>query len=350
MSKLRYAQVAYMPYAPIKEEFRIGNYEVWSYYKEVKIRVLEETTIKYLDLLFGRYYERKYSAKRGGYDCKIKDIFIITPLGFNLGQDVYSNNQINDIRAIVHSITFSAICELSYSSSSSDAFIFYLQNFTVGKDGIGIQDKYYSKLDMVKFIKPYNIPATIIKFTKTPLCDALGKALTFKERIQIKRLFRSIELFYHTATYGDMITNEHRILFLVMCFEDILGFENKIEFVKKIEMILYNYNPSLETRLINYKNIEKPVEKSKTSWWAFDLYNLRSQIIHIEEINWEVKKYGDVWARIKFGGFLLRKIVKTILKNESIWESTLPDIILESQRLDERLEEIVEDFRMLTGI
>jgi hypothetical protein len=100
----------------------------------------------------------------------------------------------------------------------------------------------------------------------------------------------------------------------------------------------------METRTIKIKNKDKNLTLSKTSWWAFDLYNLRTDIVHGNEINWDIQKYGNIWTRIQFGGILLRKLIKKILSQESLWQSDYFDSTIEAYNLDETLEKKVTEF------
>lgn len=343
-----FSQVAYMPYAPIEDSFRIGNYEIWPYYRESSKRIKNKDAIQHLNRHFGRYFERKYNEKEGGYDEPLTGIIIISPTNFELGIGKFSEEQIEEIRTISHIITFCAINECNFVSSSADAFILYIQNFQVGSDGIAFWDKYFTNLDMVKFMKPYYIDTHLLKFKKTNLCDALGKALQFKDRRQIKRIFRTLKLFYHTATHGEMVMDEHKLLSLVMCFETLLNFKNKKEFAKKIGN-LPNPEPKMETRLIKIDNKDTRT-RSQTGWWVFDLYNLRTDIVHGNEINWDTQKYGNIWTRIQFGGILLRKLIKKILSQESLWQSDYVDSVVEAISLDEKLKNITTEFIKKYGI
>ncbi len=352
MSGRNFSQVAYMPYAPIKEAFRIGDYEIWPYFRESSKRIKNKDVIQHLNRHFGRYFEREYDEEKGGYDKPLEEIVIISPAKFELGISKFSEEQIKEIRTVSHAIAFCAINECAFVSSSTDAFIVHIQNFQVGSDGIALWNKHFTKLDMVKFMKPYYLDTSLLKFKRTHLCDALGNALQFKDKKEIESIFRALELFYHTATHGEMVTDEHRLLSSVMCFEVLLNFENKIEFVKKIENLLNNAEPKMETRTVEIKNKDTMVIKSKTSWWAFDLYNLRSDVVHGNKINWDIQKYGNIWTRIQFGGILLRKLIKKILSQESLWQPDPIDSIIEAgtSALDETLENMVAEFIKKYGI
>lgn len=344
MTERNFSQVAYMPYAPIKESFQIGNYEIWPYYKESNKRIGNEKVLQHLNRLFGRYFERKFDREKGGYDKLLEEVIIISPVNFELGIDKFSEEQIEEIRTASHIIAFCAIKECAFVSSSADAFVLHVYEFQVGSDGVRLRDKYFSQLEMVKFMKPYYLDFPLLKFDKTDLCEALGKALQFKDKSQMKRIFRTLELFYHTAAHSEMMTDEHRLLSLLMCFEVLLNFNGKIEFAKKMEILLDNFYPKMETRVVKIKNRDTNLTYSKTCWWAYDLYDLRNYIVHGGEINWDFQKYGNIWTRVEFGGILLRKLIKKILSEESLWQPDYSDFLIEADSLDKMLEDKVAEF------
>src|SRR5690554_2069098 len=230
MSGKDFSQIAYMPYAPIKEAFQIGGYEVWPYNKKKEEKIEDKKVISHLDKLFEIYYERLFDKEKGGYDKVLKEIYIITPINFDIGYSKYTNKQFEDIRSISHILAFTAINESIFSQT--DPFILYLQNFNICSEGIKIWSTYFAKYDMVKFMKPYHIESSFIKYSKTNLAEALGVALEHKDKNEVKRIFRSLEKYFYTATRGEMVTNEHRLLSLLMCFQLLLDFDGKMEFVK----------------------------------------------------------------------------------------------------------------------
>lgn len=346
MRETSYCQVAFMPYAPIKKSFEIGGYEIWPYFEERSKRMTDPQVVQYLDHLFGRYFERKYDyCKKCGYDEPIREIFIVSPKHFEIGAKKFTKRQLGEIRAISHIVSFCSINERAFVSSSADAFILYIQNFQIGSDGIAFWDKSFSTLDMVKFIKPYYIGTGPLQFEVTDFCTSLGKVLHKSDTDQTRRIFRCLELFYHTATHGEMVLDEHKLLSLVMCFEVLLEFKHNYQFAERIEE-LPNLKITPEIRCINKHGKSVRERKSKTSWWAFDLYNLRSSIVHGEAVKWEIEKYGDIWTRIRFGGFLLMKLIKKILSEMSIWQPDYRQHIIDvgPYSLDEKLLRMTDEF------
>lgn len=326
-----------MPYAQIKQGFEVGNYEIWPYYEESNKRIQSLDAITHLNKHFGRYFERKYHKTRGGYDEILNERYIISPKSFNIGTDTFSDEQIEQIRNVTHIIAFCAISENAFLSSTTDAFTLHIQNFKVGSDGIALWNKYFTKLDMVKFLKPYHLDVSPVPFKKTDLCYALGKAIEHKNKVSIKRIFRTLGLFYHTATRGEFVTNEHRLLSLLMCFEVLLNYKDKYNFAAIVDKLENSPKRILEMRTVKRRGKNENITLSKTGWWAYDLYNLRSAVVHGNNYDWDTEKYGGIFTRIEFGSILLRKFIKDMLLHESILTQNFSDLVFEAGSLDEQL-------------
>lgn len=351
MSHDSFETIAYMPYAPLEGSFQIGEYEVWPFHKECNVRISKHQLLDHLNRLFGRYFERKFDRKKGGYDKPLQEVFVISPVCFNGTTADMTEEQLEEIRDIAHIIAFCAINELAFASSSADAFVLHTYSFSPGSNMVRLWDKGFADVAMVKITKPYYVSDSLSKFHKTPLSDALATALQLKHKEPVRRIFRTLELFYHTATHAEMITGEHRILSLVMCFEVLLNFKGeKRRFANKIEQDIANNSPHKETRLVQGRQGTTQLEHSQTGWWAYDLYDLRSDIVHGKAVDWKLQKYGGVSTRIEFGGILLRKLVKRVLTEQGLWppdsdQDVLGDAILEAEALDQLLAQKVSDFQ-----
>jgi len=213
-----------------------------------------------------------FPINTGGYDKPIDEIYIISPNDYEIGTERFSKDQIENIYNICYILAYCAICETNMVTANSDAFRLYIQNFKLDSEGVALYNKYYSQYDMVKFMKPYNLDVSLLKYEKTHLCDVLGNTLQYKNNRKVKRIFRALELFFRSASTDEIITNEHRLLTLVMCFEILLNFKDKYRFAKKVEKILDIYEPELETRIIRtYNNEEASFTFSKTGWWLVDI-------------------------------------------------------------------------------
>lgn len=248
---------------------------------------------------------------------------------------------------MVHIIAFSSIFEIGFTSNTSDPFQVHIQNFIKGEEGFSVWDKFYMNYNLFKVLKPLYIGSSFFPFKTTELSNALADSLELRgSNNSIKRIFRSLELLYHTITFSDMITDEHRLLTLLMSFEILLDFQNKHEFVRSIRRYLNDRKPIYSEREIRLKRNEKQLVKwPLTCWWAYDLYDLRSEIIHGEVTNWRHEEYGTIWQRINFGGNLFKRIYKVSLKENGLWEDNFLNSLVEIYDMDEKLIEIMNDFK-----
>jgi hypothetical protein len=272
---------------------------------------------------------------------------MISPSNFIVGQDNPIATQLRDIESLAHIIAFSSIFEIGFSSTTSDPFQVHLQNFVRNEEGFSVWNKAYTNYNLFKVLKPLYVESSFFPFKPTELTNTLANSLELRERnISIKRIFRSLELLYHTITFSDMLTNEHRLLTLLMSFEVLLDFQNKNEFVESIQQYIDDHNPILSEREIYIKrNEKKTVQWPLTCWWAYDLYNLRSEIIHGEVVNWRYEEYGTIWQRINFAGNLFKRIYKVLLKENGIWKDNFLSSLVETYDMDEKFMEIMDEFK-----
>ena len=339
--------VAFMLYAPIDNKIILGDYEIIPFYDFSAKLIKDKVILGQIQNYFSRFFEYKYDRKENcGLDEKIKSISIIIPNGFTIGVDELTKNQKFDIFSLSHIIAFSAIFENQIGFTSSDPFKAYIQNFTSGREGLSIYNQYYTRYDLYKFLKPLYIMNPIIAFYKTPLCECLASALKYRNTdTTVRKILRSLELIFYTVTYEEMTNNERKILSLLIAFEVLLGFKGKVGFANEIEKYITDKKPTLIDRnLKNSKGIEEVHTRSKTAWWAFDLYILRNQIVHAQQPDWKLKEYGSIMTRIDFSGNLFKRLFKILLSESKLMEDNVFDNILEAYDMDKKLEELMTEF------
>lgn len=340
-------QIAFMPYAPIQETFKLGQYDIWPFYKEAENIIEDKVVLEQLKKFFSRYVEFKFQKELKRHEEQPCQIIIISPLNFKVGQDKFLESQIRDIVSLVHVIAFSSIFEIGFTPNTSDPFQVHIQNFVKGEEGLSVWDKFYMNYNLFKVLKPLYISDSFFPFKPTELSNTLVDSLELRDsNNSIKRIFRSLELLYHTITFSDMITDEHRLLTLLMSFEVLLGFQNKQEFVKSIKQFISGHKPIYSEREIYLKRNDKQLVKwPLTCWWAYDLYDLRSEIIHGEVVHWKYEEYGTVWQRVTFAGNLFKRIYKLLLKENGLWEDNFLSGLVETYDMDEKLIEIMNEFK-----
>jgi hypothetical protein len=340
-------QIAFMPYAPIQEKFKMGQYEILPFYKEAEKIILDKEVLEQAKKFFSRYVEFKLQRELKRHEEQPCQIIIITPSNYKVGQDKLLNNQTRNIVSLAHILAFSSIFEIGFSSTTSDPFQVHIQNFVKNEEGFSVWNKAYMNYNLFKVLKPLYVESSFFPFKPTDLSNALAKSLELRDsNNDIKRIFRSLELLYHTITFSDMITEEHRLLTLLMAFEVLLDFKNKHEFVESIQHYITDHKPSyFEREIFIKRNVKQFVKWPLTCWWAYDLYDLRSEIIHGEVANWRYEEYGTIWQRITFAGNLFKRIFKVLLNENGLWENNFLNSLVETYDMDEKLIEIMNEFK-----
>lgn len=329
--------VAYMPYVPISQSLDIGEYEIWPFENESETRVPNRNIRRQISQYLKRYCDYRFNERLKRYvDAPRTGILLVTPKGFNLGRDCFTEQQLKDLRCVSNIISFCAITSWGVTASS-DACVLLVKRFRAGEDGVALYNKYFDTVRAVKFLTPYHIDEGLIKFDKNSLADALGKALSRKNIVSIQRVFRCVELFHHAATHADMVTDEQMLLSLLMSFQCLLAFENKMKFLQIIDKRIAKTGSTLETRTIAINHKLAEYHATQTGWWCYDLYNLRNNIIHGNSVDWEYSKYGGIWDRLAFGGKLLKRLVKLQLAEENAFTFDFSERIIESLNLDDEL-------------
>ena len=342
-----------MPYAPIKEPFEIGDYEILQFDAEYKKRFTDAVALQKAEESITSFRRLVYDIEEGLIHTPVKDIWIVSPNDFTPGEDSLTNREIEEMQMISYILAFSSINESL--ASSSDAFRIFFLELNIFSEKLCVWGTDFNDFRAALFLKPYHLDATVIKYEKTPLCDALGSALEQSEEKVPSRIFRALEIFFHAAAHNEMMRPETRIVLLALCFESLLGFKNKNDFARKVEELVDIESPIMETRKISLKKGKKTVREEytapKTVWWAYDLYDLRAKIVRADKTlrlgTIRTKnKYTNVWANLEFGRILLRKLIKAIMIGERYLEQDfahkVSDAILDPDNLDERLLNIIE--------
>jgi len=329
-------EVAFMPYARFEKGFELGDFEIWPFYSEGKERIKDEKVYFKLEKYFGRYKE--YDPK--GYEKDLESINIVTPKHFKIGKDMLSKRHKRNIRSISHIITFVTIFEHDFEFTSAETFIVYFQKFKAGTEGMKIWNICFSSYNLFKILKPINTSQGSIFLPTTEFGKALGEALEHRfKNDKVRRIFSSLEYIYYALAFSDMVTDEFRILLLLMAFQALLKFENKVGFATELEKCLKLQN----SKKFRRKTSEGIREFSLTGWWAYDLYDLRNKIVHVgNNLPWKIKEYGNVWSRIMFGGILLCRLYKNFLHEVGLYNLDIFEF--EHENTDEILENIVKEY------
>lgn len=359
-----------MPYAPyFVDGLQIGDYEIWSFYEKCDEKIKDQEVITNIKKILSRHCRIKMGKKYE--EEEIKNIYMISPQNYEF-KEPFSEKQREDIFKIRDIISF---CSISKSESdqfffefSSNHFITHIQNIPGGMtnfDSIVIDDTFSTNevyIDGVKFFEPLSI----IPITENSLSSDIDKNLLesfnkcFNEN-NCEVIFSVLNLFYYVFYRERIMDLKHKILLLCMCFDVLLNCDGKKKFTKKICKIIQNevepiddeYKPILEKRSIEIDKSKsiKEITLNKTAWWAYDLYELRSNIVHHNKLELDVKKNGNIRTILLFGTILLKEIIiKKLIEKKFFEDTSIYELEFESfcyrrnlkRSLDSKLEIILK--------
>lgn len=258
-------QMAFFPYIQVKEDIGLGNFILWSFYERNDKYIGNPQVKEYLKRYFGRYFDC-YNDKL------LRTITILSPKGeIGIFRELTSEEK-SRVWKIAHILAFTAVSYPCIFPVNSDAFLVYLQNFTPGEDGVAIHGTYYSKLNLVKFMKPPYIKKGILPINSldSKLLEALGQASLVKEDKGTTRIMRSLEWYYYAHSEAESISEFSKIVMMSTAFEMLLDLpeDKRRNFRKQISDLV---DPMLDE-------------------WAKEFYDLRSAIVHGALMN--VELYG----------------------------------------------------------
>lgn len=306
--------IAFMPYAPeFVDGIKIGNYEIWEFYKNYDVKIKDKDTIDFVKNLLSKYNDT--------IDVN-ENRYIISPMNFDFVNDRLTKEHIDDIIKIRNIITFwvisSSCCYQTFFKLSSNYFTICLQNFCIEDNEIAFLSPFSMGLDTIekiKFVKPHFITNTSLSISSNidkDLLSCFEKCLNNKEYAY---LFNILDIFYHTfyletttSSIKDIETSiKFKLLSLCMCFDVLLNLDKgKKDFVEIIHKLFYREDKSI----LEERPIKDTKPYCKTAWWAYDFYVLRNKIVHQNEIVWDNEKYGTIYLVFIFGTMLLKRLIE----------------------------------------
>lgn len=316
--------IAFLPYIGKMNKINIAGYDIWSFYDYYEGMFEDTEIIENMKQIFSIFHERKCVSKGIYEDVKIEDIIVITPNKYVENGYSLSKEDIININSIVHILAFSSCVDLSINGTFTDTFKLEVVNFSPDKEGFRTYQTAFSKIEYVKILKPYQSTNLFVPVSKTSFVEMLEIAMIHRTQKPIERVFRALEQYYYACSIDDRVTHYNRMLNLVMAFEVLLKFKDKIDFMIKISK--YNINQGIvkvEKRTIRIKGKPRDYKASLSQWWAYDMYNLRNCIVHGGEIDWGVDKYGTIQKRLRFGGVLLKNLIVSILYEMDLEDSRI---------------------------
>ena len=172
---------------------------------------------------------------------------------------------------------------------SSDSFQLMFQRFAAGSNFVGVtagRTTHGWFLDQVMFTRPWAASAVCGRPDADAL-EALGNLLVKPEGIAadfVERVWRSIEWFRLAHLDGADQTDEAKLVGLATAFESLFDLPEggkQGEFAKRVESLVRDPDMRSDTRI---RRSGKTINLSLAGCWAWDLYELRSRLVHGDAI------------------------------------------------------------------
>ncbi len=290
-TRFKHLQFTFLPYISIKDDLKIGEVLLWPFYKKKDEYIKNPLIRSQIEQFLKQYVDNsgKHKPLQNITIASYKSPDNFKPL---------TKNQLRKVRDAVTILCFSTIIKnTSWCAFSSDDFQLVHQNFIPGDDGIAPSSGSFIrrtigglKIEEVLFITPFYISQGWGINYDEKILRALEKLQQDKKGKEFyRRVITSLEWVSYAYTNVDNFNYSSRIVMMATAFEILLnGFKNRFEFMKKIKQLTCNSLDDTKkmrsTREIYYKGKKRKVDFSFKEWWAYEFYNLRSNIVHGKEI------------------------------------------------------------------
>jgi hypothetical protein len=298
-SKLR---ISFLPWAELKESVKIGPITFWSYYDENNHDKITDPDIKArLSKLFDSFV-----------DNQGKPVETITVCSYN-NDNLYelTDSKFKILREVVDILIFTSIAPARKTIVSNinhsggwappTADIFELYSFPLPDS---LKDDFVTfragnsinlfKIGDFNFHKPF-ATGGIFSGPDEELIAGFDRCFSddFPENVR-ERILRSLEWFRLSHVEGADVSVLSKVVMMATAFEILLKFpknssEKKNYFTNYIKEHIASKNFIKENRKIDNKNYEKTLAE----FWAWDFYNLRSSIVHGDNVSYKVLIYKN---------------------------------------------------------
>jgi hypothetical protein len=266
----------------------------------------------------------------------------VTPMGDPVGDvflclhgepdfRVLSDDEWADLVFVVNALVFATIfpAQLIFCSErdgthqpSADALEMVSRRFKLGEEGITVDDGFvsasYSSHNRITFQRPFAAQVGVLRpdiGVLRAFDGVLRGEFTVEQR---KRIKRSLDWFRFAHGASARMPHATRVVMMMTAFEILLGLKNasKYEFATVVRDRIPPSGMRFATRIGKTKNGEKPFSRSFPEWWAVDYYDLRSRIVHGQEMHDPDFMHGTSRlpfleiADVVFGEILIRELYR----------------------------------------
>jgi len=322
--------ICIMPWAGLRQEVNVGPARFWPWDEK---KVPDPDVRQHLKRYFNCFVDH--------YGNPVKTITICSHGKKNF--ELLDQDEYNELRVAIDVLIFSiiapqtklAVCGNTSSAGppTSDRYQVFGQELRPGDPNIYVKRGSalsVGEMEKIHISRPWCLGGAFRIEPNQELIRAFDKVFdqSFPSIIR-ERIFRSLEWFRFAHTEADQVSDSSKLVMMSTAFEILLDFPEKKKryFTNQIEDRLKKDESVLETRI--QKN--KQDTYTKAAWWAWDFYNLRSGIVHGDEIRPQDLCYKN-W------------ITHNIVSDLVFWELILKELF-ENNCLGERARKWAENFK-----
>lgn len=292
-----YLQISFLPWVKFNRSISLGQITFWPYYIEGDQRVADAKIKTHLDKYFKSYGDNEGKPVDTITVCSYeKDDFRI----LNDPEYLLLRNAVDILIFIAITPQVKrAVCSKnrSWGPPTADIFELVTQNFHPGNDHIAIKAGSLLnsgwKIGEITFSKPWATGGAIWNLDEE-LINGFNKCFSTEVPLDVQeRIFRSLEWFRMAHKEGGQVSELSKVVMMATTFEILLQFprnEKRRYFVEYMEKHIASGDFLKDTRTTDRG---KSFNLSLAGCWAWDFYELRSQIVHGDLIPLKKLIYRD---------------------------------------------------------
>ena len=330
-------KVRFMPWAGLTEELSIGP---------VRLRPWTPDIIR--DKAIADYLTRYFRCHVDHRGVPVDSITLV-----NVGDEEFaplSEQEAQKTRSAVDALIFATICpsvnaavsndNLTMNPPTADRYQLISQAFQPGVDSVTVRcgsNLTVCRVEETCFSRPWGLGGPF-GFPDAELLAGLGTLISSDDLAKPReRILRSLEWFRLAHTHGDNASELTKLVLKCTSFETLFALDENEgktkQFIEAVEQGIASKNRSRASRA-DYRG--KSRNYSLPGWWAHDFYNLRSRIVHGDEIDHAALRYAHwithgIVADLVYWQCLVDKLYKLKCLGDSIrehaknWDAAFPD-------------------------
>jgi len=284
--------VSFMPYFPNERVNRtVGRFSLWNWWNFREQLVEEGELRNFLDRYFGLY------VRSDGQTEPRITVLAVDGLGaFPEEADLPKEDVARFTSALMacHLFCLPSQSNAGWMACSSDNFIAFYHSFNPSGQNPGVAFVFgsYVKLgvfgswDYLRFTTPQYMPTSTLACSCEESLLANLAAIAGDQSEQVERIFRSFDWLGLAFANYDGLEYRSRVVSMATAFETLLDLPEKFKgqcFSETVNSLLPPNNLPIARRVGGRRG--RQISDNKVGWWCREFYDLRSKIVHGEQVS-----------------------------------------------------------------